>query len=102
MVGRYLETSNNGLNEILFSLEVKVADAFRRVNKEEYIHGMNDLFRFYKVEKYIINLVQDYLQGKMDYESNFHTMGSNILLGRIVLKGFLELRIRQDHYSSKN
>ena len=62
---------------------------------------MNDLFRFYEIEQYIINLVQDHLQ-KMDYQSNFHTMGSNILLGRIVLKGFLELRIRKDHYSSKN
>lgn len=59
---------------------------------------MNDLFRFYEIEQYIINLVQD----RMDYQSNFHTMGSNILLGRIVLKGFLELRIRKDHYSSKN
>ena len=62
---------------------------------------MNDLFRFYEIEQYIINLVQDRLQ-KMDYQSNFNTMGSNILLGRIVLKGFLELRIRKDHYSSKN
>ena len=62
---------------------------------------MNDLFRFYEIEQYIINLVQDRLQ-KMDYQSNFHAMGSNILLGRIVLKGFLELRIRKDHYSSKN
>ena len=62
---------------------------------------MNDLFRFYEIEQYIINLVQDHLQ-KMDYQSNFHIMGSNILLGRIVLKGFLELRIRKDHYSSKN
>lgn len=69
---------------------------------------MNDLFRFYEIEQYIINLVQDRLQ-KMDYQSNFHTMGSNILLGRIVLKGFLELRfvrittpVKIDHKKRRN